>query len=165
MSVARVTVRRATLADAATVAALNADAQALHAVAKPDRFTPHGPGTFPAAEVALLVATPERLLFLAYVGQEPAGYAHAEIMRRPESSMVYAHAMIHVHAMSVASRYQRRGVGRTLLHAVRDAGAELGISLVTLNVWSFNEPTRRFYRQLGFSTYIEQLCWRAGAGG
>jgi ribosomal protein S18 acetylase RimI-like enzyme len=153
------------LADAATVAALNADAQALHAAGKPDRFKPHGPGTFPPAEVALLIAMPERLVFLAYLGREPAGYAHAEIMRRPESSMVYAHAMIHVHAMSVASRYQRRGVGRTLLQAVRDAGAELGISVVTLNVWSFNEAARTFYRQLGFRTYVEQLCWHEEASG
>jgi ribosomal protein S18 acetylase RimI-like enzyme len=158
-----ITVRRAALADAELVAALNADVQALHAAAMLDRYKPQGPDTLPAAEAADLLAKPERLLFLAHVGGEPAGYVHAEIVRRPESSLGYAQAMVHVHAMNVVPSCRRKGVGRALLQAVRDAGAEHGIALVTLDVWMFNEPARAFYRQCGFTTYIERLWWRAGA--
>jgi hypothetical protein len=86
-----ITLRRAQIADAALLSALNAEVQALHAEGFPERFKPPGPDTFPAAEVAVLLGKAENLFFLAFVDHKPAGYAYAEIVRRPETSLTHAY--------------------------------------------------------------------------
>jgi ribosomal protein S18 acetylase RimI-like enzyme len=151
-------VRRATEADAEWVSALNAEVQAVHAAALPWRFKP--PGAFAKAEVSGLLVKPENLVFLALVDRDPAGYAYAEVVRRPETSLTYAYEMVHIHHLGVSSNHRRQGVGGTLLGAVRAAGLELGIGLLTLDVWSFNEGARAFFRRHGFDPYMERLWWR-----
>jgi GNAT superfamily N-acetyltransferase len=153
-------VGRATAADAELVSALNAHVQAIHAAALPLRFKPPGPDTFPAREAMVLLARPENLVFLARADGKPAGYAYAEIVRRPETSLNFAAEMIHVHHISVGAEFRRWGVGTSLLGAVRAAGLELGITLLTVDVWSFNEDARAFFRRCGFSPYIERLWCR-----
>ena len=154
-----ITVRRATESDARTVSALNADVQAVHAVALPDRFKPPGAGSFSPLETHELFARPDNLVFLAYVDQQPAGYAYAEVIRRAETSLTYAYDTVHVHHISVVSEYRRLGVGSVLLEAVRASGLDLGIALLTLDVWSFNDGARAFFQRHGFDRYIERL-WR-----
>src|SRR5215468_7451564 len=102
-------------------------------------------------------AKPENVVLLARLGSEPAGYVYAEIARWPETSLCYAHAMIYLHHISVAAPCRQRGVGRALVEAVRRIGAQHGISTLALDVWSFNEPARRFFRRCGLAPYNERL--------
>jgi len=150
-------VRRATVADAELISALNAEVQAIHAAALPWRFKPPGPGTFPAAEASTLLARPDHLVFIAEVDSEPVGYAFAEVIRQPETSSRYASEMVYLHHLSVRPAHRRRGVGNALIAAVRAAGKELGIALLALDVWSFNEGARAFFRRQGFTPYNERL--------
>jgi ribosomal protein S18 acetylase RimI-like enzyme len=152
-------VRRAQIADAAVLSALNTEVQALHAKGFPERFKPPGPDTFPAAEVAVLLGKAENLFFLAVADEKPAGYAYAEIVRRPETSLTHAYETVHVHHLLVKGECRRQGIGTALLAAARDAGLERGITLLTLDVWTFNEEARSFFRKNGFAPYIERL-WR-----
>jgi len=154
-----ITVRRATESDAKLVSALNADVQALHAAALPERFKPPGSGSFSSLETHELFARPDNLVFLAYFDQQPAGYAHAEVIHRAETSLTYAYEMVHVHHISVVSEYRRLGVGSALLEAVRASGLDLGIALLALDVWSFNDGARAFFHRHGFDRYVERL-WR-----
>jgi ribosomal protein S18 acetylase RimI-like enzyme len=154
-----ITVRQAQIADAALLSAFNAEVQGLHAQGFPERFKAPGPDTFPAMEVSALLARPENLFFLAFSDGKPAGYAYAEIVQRPETSLTHAYEMVHVHHLLVKGECRRRGVGRSLLAAARDAGLERGIALLTLDVWTFNEEARSFFRRSGFSPYVERL-WR-----
>ena len=155
-----IVVRRATAANAELVSALNADVQAVHAAALPLRFKPPGPDTFPVKEALALLEKPESLVFLAYAERQPAGYAYAEVVHRPETSRTFAFEMVHIHHISVASEFRRQGVGSALLGAVRASGLELGIALLTLDVWSFNEDARAFFERNGFCRYIERLWCR-----
>jgi GNAT superfamily N-acetyltransferase len=79
---------------------------------------------------------------------------------RPETSLTLAYEMVHIHHISVGSEYRRQGVGRALLGAARACGLELGIELLTLDVWSFNEDARAFFQRNGFNPYIERLWCR-----
>jgi diamine N-acetyltransferase len=153
-----ITVRRASEADAEAIAALNADVQALHAAALPWRFKP--PGAFVAADVSALVARPENLVFLALTDGAPAGYAYAEVIRRPETPLTYAHAFVHLHQLGVRADRRRRGAGSALMDAVRAAGLDVGVPLLTLDVWLFNEDARAFFRRQGFAPYLERLWSR-----
>jgi len=150
-------IRRATVADAVVVAALNADVQGLHAAAVPGEFKPPGPGSFTRRVAAALLRKQEHLVFIADIGAEPAGYAAAEVIRRPETPFKYAREMIYISHLSVRPQYRRRGVGTALLAAVRGAGEEARITLMELDVWSFNKDARAFFRHQGFAPYNERL--------
>jgi ribosomal protein S18 acetylase RimI-like enzyme len=156
----KISVRRAIASDAQILSLLNRDVQAVHAAALPFRFKPPSQHSFPPAEAAALLAKFENLVLLAQVDQDPAGYAYAEIVRRPETSLTYAFEMLYLHHISVGTRFRRQGVGTALLNAVRAAGEDLGITLLSLDVWSFNETARRFFCQHGFHPYNERLWSR-----
>ena len=150
-------VRRAGEADADVLSLLNDDVQRLHASTLPDLFKPLAPETFPATEARTLLANPSNLVFIAEVDSNAAGYAYAEVVHRPESSLRYAWREVHLHHISVRPPYRRRGVASALLHSVRAAAAEIGISLVTLQVWAFNEDAQAFFRRQGFTPYMARL--------
>jgi len=155
-----IVVRRATNDDAALISTLNADVQAIHAAELPWRFKSPGPETFPPSAAASLLANPNNLVFVADIDSEPAGYAYAEVIRRSETPFHHAFEMIYLHHISVRSAHRRCGVGKSLIDAVRAAGQERGISLVTLDVYTFNEEARAFFRRSGFAPYIERLWSR-----
>ncbi len=67
-----VNVRRATVADAATISALNADVQAVHAAALPWLFKTPSAETFPPATAAAMLARHDVLVYLAYLGDAPS---------------------------------------------------------------------------------------------
>src|SRR5262245_40173560 len=96
-----ITVRRATTADAELVSSLNADVQVLHAAALPWRFKPPGPDTFPPAAAEALLAKSGHVVLIAELFGKPVGYAYAEIVHRPETPFHYAHAMVHLHHISI----------------------------------------------------------------
>ena len=150
-------IRRASAADADLLSSLNTDVQAIHASALPWHFKPPGPDTFPPAAAAAVLAQPDNLVFIAEIDSLPAGYAYAEIVRRPESSFHYAYEMVHLHHISVSPTWRRQGCGRALLDAVRTAASKTGIDLMTLDVWTFNEEARAFFQRRGFTSWSERL--------
>jgi GNAT superfamily N-acetyltransferase len=123
----------------------------------PQRFKPPGPDTFPASTVKTLLAKPDNIVFLAHVGSRGAGYAYAEIVRRPETTFHFAYEMIYVHHISVGQSFRKHGVGRALVDAVRKVGTELGITNLALDVWAFNEEACSFFRRCGFTPYNHRL--------
>jgi ribosomal protein S18 acetylase RimI-like enzyme len=153
-------IRKAVEPDADNLASLNADVQAIHAAAMPWLFKPPGPNTLPPADVAALLAPAENLVFIAEVDGAAAGYAYAEFVRRPETPFHYAHDMVHLHHISVRPMHRRHGVGSALIDAVRAAATDAGIALVTLDVWTFNEAARAFFRRHGFAACTERLWSR-----
>ena len=154
-----ITVRRTTTKDAALIATLIADVQALHAAALPRQFKPVGKVSY-AEDAAAVLAMPERLIFIAYAAEEPAGFVHAEIIHQPETSLLYAQQTLYIHAISVRRSCRRRGVGSALVAALRAAGKSMRIERFGLNVWLFNEAARQFFRRQGFMTCCEWLCDR-----
>jgi len=149
--------RQATTADAEVVSSLNADVQAIHWSALPWRFKPPSPETFPPTAAAALLDQPNNLVFIAEVDSLPVGYAYAEVIHRPETSFHFAYDMVYLHHISVRSTHRKRGLGRALMDAVRLAATEKGISLLALDVWTFNEEARLFFRRQGFTSYNERL--------
>src|SRR5215470_9669064 len=152
-----IAVRKATPADAEALSSLNSDVQTIHWSALPARFKPPGPDTFPPTAAAALLAQPNNLVFIAEVDSLPAGYAYAEVIHRPETSFSYADDLVYLHHISVRPSYRKRGLGRALMAAVRSAASERGITVLALDVWTFNEEARSFFRRHGFISYNERL--------
>jgi GNAT superfamily N-acetyltransferase len=157
-------IRKAVERDAAILGVLNADVQALHAAALPWLFKPSGPDTFALCEVKPLLAQPENLFFIAEVDGVAVGYAYAELQEWPETPFTRAREMIYLHHISVRPAHRRQGVGSALMGAVRDAATGAGITPIVLDVWTFNEEARTFFRRRGFAAHSEKLWSRGGAG-
>jgi ribosomal protein S18 acetylase RimI-like enzyme len=155
-----ISIRRATPDDAELVSSLNVDIQAIHAAALPERFKRPGPASFTATETRDLLAKSDNLVFLAFAHTTPAGYAYAEIIRRPETSLTHAYQMVYLHHISVRPEHRRHGVGSALLDAVRGSASSFDITLLTVEVWSFNDAARAFFHRHGFEHYIERLWWK-----
>jgi len=155
-----VVIRKARIGDADALSSLNADVQAVHATALPWLFKPPGEDTFARAGLGELLERPENLVFIAESDGAAAGYAYAEIVRRPQTPFQHAHDMVYLHQISVRSAFRRHGVGTALIGAVRAAANEDGIALVALDVWTFNDAARAFFRRHGFGPCSERMWTR-----
>ena len=152
-----VEIRAALPEDAPTISALNADVQQMHADAHPWRFKSPGAHTFTQKDAEDLLTKPGYFAFLAFDGSAPIGYLVAEIVRRPETARQFAHELIYIHEISVRPGTRRKGVGRSLLDAAKAHGRSLGISMVALDTWSFNEGALGFFHSNGFVPFNVRL--------
>ena len=143
-------VRAATVADADTISSLNDEVQNVHAEALPHLFKPASRETFSAKEVTEILTQPDNHIFLAYFGEEPAGYIYCEIRRREESPAMYARDQVYVLHVSVNRSHQRKGVATALFSAVTALAKDVGIRRLGLDVWSFNADAIDFFEREGF---------------
>ena len=143
-------IRVARPADAEMIASLSAEVQAHHAHALPHLFKPVGPNTFPPAAVRELLDDAERIVLVACADSDVVGYASARIERRAETPFRHSMASLCVQWMGVSSRWRRKGVGRALINALRDAAATRDVASLTLDVWAFNTDACAFYAAVGF---------------
>jgi len=154
-------IRATTLEDAGTISALNADVQQIHADAYPWRFKQPGPRTFTVSDAKDLLNSPGYFSFLAFGDGAPIGYILAEIVRRPETARQFEHQMIYIHEISVRPSARRKGVGRSLLDAAKAHGQSLGIPMVAVDTWLFNEDALLFFKKNGLVPCNVRL-WNKG---
>lgn len=144
-------IRPATAIDAPTIARLNRDVQQVHADALPWMFKHPNTGSFTGKDARTLMARDTFITFIAEIEQQAVGYTIAEERRRPETSRHYARNLMLIHEIGVANSARRRGVGRSLIAAVHDYGQSVGISLLSLDTWQFNETAQAFFKSCGLS--------------
>jgi ribosomal protein S18 acetylase RimI-like enzyme len=93
-----------------------------------------------------LRAHPSCLVFLAYVGDEPAGVAVCFV----GFSTFAARPLLNVHDLAVLPEHRRRGIARGLLAQVEVRARELGCVKLTLEVLEDNAAALALYRSVGF---------------
>lgn len=140
--------RRATAADAATLARLNAHVQGWHAVQYPKTFfaVPDPEGLVAYYEGRL--AEPGCTAFLA--GDPGDGYALCSLQSREASVFSPAIQRLLVEQLAVAPEVRRQGVGRALMQAARDLARELQADEIVLDTWEANHAAHEFFRAEGF---------------
>lgn len=99
------------------------------------------------AYVDSLLARTDFWVFAAFSGTEVVGgiTAHTLPMTRSESSEIF------IYDVAVREDHQRRGIGRLLLGALRDAANAAGIDNVFVAADNEDEHALDFYRALGGS--------------
>lgn len=143
-------IRRAMVEDAELLCRLNAAAQQIHHEARPDFFKP------PAVTAEMVADFHSRLLddqvtiFIGEVNGEPVGYVVAQIIERSDSPYSYAQRALLVDQVSVNSDQRSKGYGEQLMQQVFDLAKSLGIRMVLLTVWAFNQRAVAFYERQGF---------------
>jgi len=94
---------------------------------------------------SLFGAQPAAEVVLAYVGDEPAGFAlffhnYSTFLGRPG---------LYLEDLFVWPRWRGRGVGRRLLAHLARLALERGCGRMEWSVLDWNEPAIRFYRSVG----------------
>lgn len=154
---AMVTVRRATGQDAEVISQLHAALQDYHAAAHPDFFKSASMETFPPAMVREQLTRPGVVIFLAEIDGAVVGYLYADANPAQETSMTYRLERLWIHHIAVTPTHQRRGAGAALVEAAKGYAQSVGISMLALSVWAFNEPALAFFLAQGFVAYNHRM--------
>jgi diamine N-acetyltransferase len=151
-----ISTRRATPADAQLLGELNRDVQDLHHKAMPWLFKPSAAEQFSQDYFSGILAQSENWVVLALVDEVVVGYIYYGIREIAETALTYADASIYIHQISVKPALHKRGIGRALMAEVDGTASELGIEMVQVDFWAFNDEAREFYKHLGYSRYNER---------
>ena len=151
----QISVREATAADAPTLARLNSVVQRLHHDAYPNRF--HEP------DEVRVEAFYRQLLWLEGDSKdagarswlcvdrtdEAVGYVLAVLRERPDNPFTKAIRWIELDQVAVVDEARDGGAGRLLASVVIGWAQALGVELLELSVWDFNEGARAFFGAIG----------------
>lgn len=143
------TPRRATPADAATLARLNAHVQDWHAAHYPEAFFPNPDPEALAAYFADRLSDPACTAFL--LGDPATAYALCQLHIRDTSVFSPGYRRLMIDHIAVAPEARRRGQGRSLLDAARQLARDLNIDEILLDTWAANHDAHAFFRAAGFT--------------
>lgn len=141
-------IRRATPADAPTLARLNAHVQSWHAAHYPAAFFPNPDAEALTAWFTDRLADPACTAFLA--GDPATGYALCQLQTREPSIFSPGYRRLMVDHIAVAPEARRRGQGRALLQAARQLARDLQAEEILLDTWEANTEAHAFFRANGF---------------
>jgi shikimate dehydrogenase len=153
----RVQVRPAISADAEAIAALHTEVHHLHASAVPHFFQPASGETLPLPTLHEWMASPDKQVWVADVGDELVGYLILDIRRRPATPATQPFDVVYIDQIAVKRTAQQQGIGERLITAAKDVARQQQIHTITLNVWTFNDKAQRFFAQQGFVPFNHRL--------
>ncbi|MCB0597728.1 MAG: GNAT family N-acetyltransferase [Lewinellaceae bacterium] len=134
---------------------LNRHVHTLHHEKHPDIFAPYDYEQFLPWYEGLL-AQDNVYGIVAYLDEVPAGYALALHKQYAGVSPFHAdgYELMQIDQMAIVPEYQHKGIGKKLIHYIREFCREKGINRLQLSVWLDNEIAKSFYEQMGFEGYL-----------
>jgi ribosomal protein S18 acetylase RimI-like enzyme len=152
-----VKIRKATVADAPALAALNQSVQDMHADAFPEKFRRNVPAESVARAFGAAIQGPSAY-WLIGEEEQPIAFLCAEFREHEESWSVVAHRICYLAGIAVAPEYRRKGIARALLDELKREAEARGVTSIELDVWAFNEPAKRAFAILGFRGMRERMA-------
>lgn len=146
------TIRRATVDDAAVLAELGArtfeETFAADERNRPEDMAAYMSEAFAVGQVAAELEDARATWLVAEVGGVAAGYAKLYAGEAPEG--VAGEGALELTRLYVAREWLGRGVGPALMDACLEDARACGHRSVWLGVWEHNARARAFYRKWGF---------------
>lgn len=142
-------IRRATPADAPTIARLNAHVQGWHAARYPEVFFPDPDPQALTDWFADRLSDPACVAFLT--GDPATGYALCQLQTREASIFSPAIRRLMIDHIAVAPEARRQGQGHALLKAAKDLARDLAVDEILLDTWEANTEAHAFFRAEGFT--------------
>ncbi|NJL55195.1 GNAT family N-acetyltransferase [bacterium] len=150
-------IRRGTVQDAETVAALQVAIHDSHVQSRPDVFKPLAMTDELIDFTAERLSNPDCVVFIGEVSNRAIGHALVMLVRRPENVFTYEQVYALVDQIGIEPAYRGLGYGELLMRRVVDFAQEQRIPQVRLSVWTFNEGAIDFYERLGFRIHMHQM--------
>lgn len=130
--------------------------QALHVEAFPDIYKPMSSQV--AVDHIHELLRQEIHLRVAEVDGVVAGYTCFEIRQLPESVFAHPRRHCYLNQVTVDPRFQKRGIGATLIGDMFAIGTQHEISRYELDVWGFNDTAKRFFTSQGFQIFGTRMA-------
>ncbi len=143
-------IRRARPEDRAALAALVAEADALHARLQPGYFRVVAKGPSPEEWGKRLAAADQAVFVAELADGVVVGLAHVLIYDTPAVAMMVPKRRGHIDNVIVTERMRQQGLGRQLLAYAADFARDAGARELLLTVWAGNDAGEQFYAALGF---------------
>ena len=145
-------VRLAQEADKPAINELRRQVKLLHTAGNPVFFAPGFPQEL-ADYLNVIFMQENGDVVVAEMNGHIVGYACLTYVERPGSVFRNPLKYCDIDELGVDERFRRQGVGRAMIHFIRERAAERGFPRIELNMWEFNEDALKFYESLGFRTY------------
>lgn len=142
--------------DPAFLAELNKEVQELHHRMYPEIFREYDKEGITKA-IRKMLDGREAKAFVAYVDDEPAGYAIIFISRFNQNAFQHARSAMQIDNFSVLQKFKRKGVGKKLIEFLVDMATKEKLSRIDLNHWEKNEEARAFFGANGFQYYNSRM--------
>lgn len=150
-----ITLRRATVADAARLAVLaeRTFRDTFTGENSPQDMETHCAENFSTEIQMSELADPQRITLLAEAGETAAGFAQLVLGSAPECLSCARPAELN--RLYLLGAWHGRGVAQELMAAVLSAAAQANCDHVWLGVWERNPKAITFYRKFGFEVIGE----------
>lgn len=142
--------------DADFLATLNKEVQEHHHTMYPEIFRPYVKEEI-AKAIKKMLGGREAQAYVAYEGEEPAGYALIFISRFNQNAFQHARSAMQVDQFAVLSKFRRKGVGKQLMEFLEEIARKEKLSRIDLNHWEKNEEARGFFGKEGFKYYNSRM--------
>lgn len=155
-----ITCRLASVDDAMSMCELGQLLNEVHHTARPDiyaaptqdvsRDLPHWSGLF---------EKPGHVVFIAQAGDQPVGFITASVTASA-GPLMQPMNVVRIGSVCVAESFWGRGIGRSLMHRVKQWAIEQDAQDLRLTVWPFNARAARLYTEFGFETRAFEMGMR-----
>ena len=142
--------------DADFLAELNREVQEHHHRMYPEIFRPYVKEEI-AKAIKKMLGGREAKAFVAYEGDEPAGYAIIFISRFNQNAFQHARSAMQVDQFAVLEKFRRKGVGKELMEFLVELAKKEKLSRIDLNHWERNDDARAFFGKSGFVYYNSRM--------
>lgn len=141
-------IRFAQPADVPEILALLRQTGRMHHAGRPDLFRP-GAQKYGASAVLALMQSAQTPVFVAAEDGRVMGYCFCRVESQDHDPVMEDYTTMFVEDLCVGEPYRRRHVGTQLYRQIQGYARGRKCRSITLNVWAFNEPARKFYESLG----------------
>ena len=141
-------IRLATATEIPGLLALLAQVGQVHHEIRPDIF-PAGTMKYDAAALEILLADPDRPVFVAMEGDFVAGYCFCVHKSFEAGTCAVARSELYIDDLCVDKNHRRMGIADLLYRHAVEYAKTLGCGSVTLNVWCGNDAAMDFYLHHG----------------
>ena len=140
-------IRKAENRDIPRILELLSQVLEVHAAGRPDLFK-SGTTKYSEAELAAIIADPERPIFVGVHDGTVLGYSFCVFQRHEERNSPN-YTTLYIDDLCVDEKSRGLHVGKSLYEYVLRFAKDSGCYNVTLNVWSCNEGAMKFYEKCG----------------
>lgn len=95
--------------------------------------------------------------FIARYQDKSIGYILGFVKTRPDSAFQYEKTVLHIDQIAVLQRYQKHGVGKSLMEEAYQLAKVKQVNEIQLDFWAGNELAERFFYRNGFNYFNHRM--------
>ena len=151
-TLARPSIRIATISDLDGILEAFAEVDEMHAIALPHIFRHSSHASSNRSFYSTLLSQENTRIFVSEINGEISGALYAYVEEATNYPLTNPRRYLTISILVVKANFRRMGIGLALMEKAHAWARQLGLRTVELKVWEFNEAARRFYESMGYTT-------------